>query len=521
MRRDRRRRAARARAAGSPATTSTSSTAAPPARESVANALAAVETELVAIHDAARPLVTPGLVDALVGALDADPEAAGVIAAAPVTDTIKQAVARDRVSRSSTHRIARRLWAAQTPQVFRAEALRAALEVDAAVRDAATDEAMLVEAAGGRVLIHPVAGAEPQGDDAARPAGRRAAAGRARQLVEQDPDQGGGEAELADPEGDAEGHRSERRGERRSDGEGEREEQQLTSPLPLQSRLQSDADRLPPAPAPRRDGHAAGALLHGRERRALPGRRERGRDRGAGRLRARLPLHARRSSSGATRSGRAAAATTSTPTASSSAARRCGSASSATSSPAPRTAPRTLLEARDFDYVVGSVHFIGERRAVDHDGWDVWEGSGDADEVWRRYFEALAECARSGLFDILAHPDLVKVWGGARPLPERDPRLFYEPAVEAIAESGIAVEISTAGLRKPVGELYPAPAFAEMCVEAGAPFALSSDAHLPEQVGFGYDRARRVPRRARGGGDLRLRAAPAASSAPLPAVAVG
>jgi histidinol-phosphatase (PHP family) len=149
---------------------------------------------------------------------------------------------------------------------------------------------------------------------------------------------------------------------------------------------------------------------------------------------------------------------------------------------------RTMLEARDFDYVVGSVHFIGEE-AVDHPGWDIWEGSGDADEVWRRYFEALAECARSGLFDILAHPDLVKVWGGTRPQPERDPRFFYEPAVEAIAESGIAVEVSTAGLRKPVNELYPAQGFAEMCVEAGTPFALSSDAHLPEQVGFGYDTA--------------------------------
>ena len=151
-----------------------------------------------------------------------------------------------------------------------------------------------------------------------------------------------------------------------------------------------------------------------------------------------------------------------------------------------------LLERRGFDYVVGSVHFLGEGdAAVDHEGFDVWAGDGSADEIWRRYFEALAATARSGLFDILAHPDLVKVWGRGRPLPERDPRAFYEPAVEAIAESGIAVEISTAGLRKPVGEIYPARAFAEMCVEAGAAFALSSDAHLPEQVGYEYGRALR------------------------------
>jgi histidinol-phosphatase (PHP family) len=148
----------------------------------------------------------------------------------------------------------------------------------------------------------------------------------------------------------------------------------------------------------------------------------------------------------------------------------------------------SLLEARDFDYVVGSVHFVGDR-AVDHEGWDAWERGGDPEKIWKRYFEMLAECARSGLFDILAHPDLVKVWGRGRPLPERDPRHFYEPAVEAIAESGIAVEVSTAGLRKPVGEIYPAPAFAAMCAEAGVPFALSSDAHIPEQVGYGYDRA--------------------------------
>jgi histidinol-phosphatase (PHP family) len=152
----------------------------------------------------------------------------------------------------------------------------------------------------------------------------------------------------------------------------------------------------------------------------------------------------------------------------------------------------SMLEARDFDYVVGSVHFVGDGdAAVDHDGFDVWEApDADPEEIWTRYFDHFGRCARSGLFDILAHPDLVKVWGrDRRPLPEGDLRRFYEPAVEAIVEGGSAVELSTAGLRKPVGELYPARAFAELVVEAGVPFALSSDAHLPEQIGFRYDDA--------------------------------
>jgi histidinol-phosphatase (PHP family) len=149
----------------------------------------------------------------------------------------------------------------------------------------------------------------------------------------------------------------------------------------------------------------------------------------------------------------------------------------------------SLLDARDFDYVVGSVHFLGYDGAVDDRRYDIWQTDGDADSLWRRYFEWVAEVARSGLFDILAHPDLIKVWGNDRPRPNRDPRRYYEIAVEAIAESGIAVEVSTAGLRKHVGEIYPSHAFAEMCVDAGAAFALSSDAHAPEQVGFSYDEA--------------------------------
>jgi histidinol-phosphatase (PHP family) len=147
-----------------------------------------------------------------------------------------------------------------------------------------------------------------------------------------------------------------------------------------------------------------------------------------------------------------------------------------------------LVDARDFDYIVGSVHFVGDR-AVDDDRYDIWGTDGDPDAIWRRYFETLAEAATSGLFDVLAHPDLVKMWGRTRPPPERDPRFYYEPLVEAIAESEVAVEVSTAGLRKPVEELYPAPALAKMCVEAGAAFSLSSDAHAAAEVGHAYEQA--------------------------------
>jgi histidinol-phosphatase (PHP family) len=148
-----------------------------------------------------------------------------------------------------------------------------------------------------------------------------------------------------------------------------------------------------------------------------------------------------------------------------------------------------LLAAHDFDYVVGSVHFLGENGAVDDRRYDVWDSFSDADSLWRTYFEWQAELVRSGLFDIVSHPDLIKIWGDDRPAPERDPRFHYEPLVQAVAESDIAVEVSTAGLRKPVGEIYPSRALAEMCVEAGADFALSSDAHAPDQVGFGYEEA--------------------------------
>ncbi len=148
-----------------------------------------------------------------------------------------------------------------------------------------------------------------------------------------------------------------------------------------------------------------------------------------------------------------------------------------------------LLDARDWDYVIGSVHFLREVAVDADDEWDVWRHARSADEVWRRYFETVGEAARSGLFDILGHPDLVKIWGAERPRPEGDLRRFYEIAMEGIAESKIAIEVSTAGLRKPVGEIYPGRALLQWCLDAGCPVALSSDAHVPDHLGYRYDDA--------------------------------
>lgn len=148
-----------------------------------------------------------------------------------------------------------------------------------------------------------------------------------------------------------------------------------------------------------------------------------------------------------------------------------------------------LLENHQFDYVIGSVHFICNG-AVDHPDYDVWDTKNiDPATVWETYFRTLGAAAKSGLFDILAHPDLVKVWGGKRPLPPGDLRRFYDLAMDGIAESQIAIEVSTAGLRKPVGEMYPAQTFLEMCLEAGCPVVVSSDAHTPETVGYRFDAA--------------------------------
>jgi histidinol-phosphatase (PHP family) len=148
-----------------------------------------------------------------------------------------------------------------------------------------------------------------------------------------------------------------------------------------------------------------------------------------------------------------------------------------------------LLDAHEWDYVIGSVHFIGDNAVDIDDETDIWRRESSPERVWKAYYDALAASALTGAYDIIAHPELVKIWGPARPAPARDLRFYYEPAIAAMLEAGVAMEVSTAGLRKPVGEIYPSPAMIEMAVDAGVPIALSSDAHTPEHLAFGYDEA--------------------------------
>jgi histidinol-phosphatase (PHP family) len=133
-----------------------------------------------------------------------------------------------------------------------------------------------------------------------------------------------------------------------------------------------------------------------------------------------------------------------------------------------------------WDFLLGSVHWLGEESVDSRPGLSTPDP----------YFAAVSEAARSGRFDVLSHLDLVKIFG-LRTGPEH-----YDGAVDAIAESGVAVEISTAGWRKPVGEVYPAPALLAALRKRNVPVTLASDAHFPSLVGQDFGRALEVARAA-------------------------
>ncbi len=151
------------------------------------------------------------------------------------------------------------------------------------------------------------------------------------------------------------------------------------------------------------------------------------------------------------------------------------------------------LSRADWDLVLGSVHRVGE-------GWiddpatspRRFETEG-VDTLYDGYYRLLAKAARTGFFDVLTHFDLPKKHGHR---PEVPREAAERGAIAAAKEAGVAVEISSAGLRKPVGEAYPEARLLSAIVSAGIPVTFASDAHAPAEVGWGYEKTLALARAA-------------------------
>jgi len=160
-----------------------------------------------------------------------------------------------------------------------------------------------------------------------------------------------------------------------------------------------------------------------------------------------------------------------------------------------------LAAMAPWDYLIGSVHYIAPGWAVDDPQYLSRFEDRPAAEIWQMYWDAYEKAIWTGLFDFVGHPDLPKKFGHR---PEGDLRRFYEPSIIALAETGTAFEINTAGLRKPVGELYPHLDFLRLAREAGVPLLINSDAHAPQEVGAGFAQAVAAAREAGYTGTLRF-----------------
>jgi len=140
------------------------------------------------------------------------------------------------------------------------------------------------------------------------------------------------------------------------------------------------------------------------------------------------------------------------------------------------------------DYLIGSVHFLGEW-GFDHPDYTDEYKKRNIDEIWQTYFDAIEAMAKTGYFDIVGHLDLIKVFNY---MPKKDIRLIASSALKAIKKSNMVIELNSAGLRKPCREIYPSPSLLEVAYELDIPITFSSDAHAIGQVGFKYDEAKQL-----------------------------
>lgn len=151
---------------------------------------------------------------------------------------------------------------------------------------------------------------------------------------------------------------------------------------------------------------------------------------------------------------------------------------------------RRACTAYDFDYLLGSVHFVGTWGFDDQAG--DWEPLTQAQRfaIYERYFLALGDMARSGLFQIASHPDLIKIFSlesFRQWLQEDDAHDRIRSALLAIRDAGMAMEISSAGLRKICKEIYPCPAIMRHAADLKLSVSFGSDAHAARDVGYAFD----------------------------------
>ena len=146
----------------------------------------------------------------------------------------------------------------------------------------------------------------------------------------------------------------------------------------------------------------------------------------------------------------------------------------------------------EWDYLIGSVHYISDGCAVDDQKHlSRWRTAAEVEGMWDAYWRLYERCVRSRMFDIHAHPDLAKRFGLR---PAGDLRRYFEPVIQALVDTGGVMEVSTAGLRKDVREIYPAREMLEMAFSGGVPIVINSDAHSPGEVGADFDQALRLVR---------------------------
>jgi len=139
-----------------------------------------------------------------------------------------------------------------------------------------------------------------------------------------------------------------------------------------------------------------------------------------------------------------------------------------------------FLDANGFDYVIGSVHYVGAFPFDNPEKASQWSEGAKADSIWEKYAELLLDLVRSGKFDILGHIDLPKKFGYMHSDMNHVNSIFNGILKEA-GKAGMAIEINTSGLRKPVGRQYPSPEILKMAALNGLKLTLGSDAHSPQE----------------------------------------